>query len=224
MSGQKFVVSAQKRGEQGRGASRRLRRLAAMVPGIIYGGQTPPMMISIEAKLLNKLLENEAFYSHILTIDVDGQAEKAVIKDLQRHPFKPTLLHVDFQRITGNEKISMHVPLHFIGEEIAPGVKVDKGIVTHMATEIEVRCLPDFLPEFIEVNLSQLKAGESIHISDLKLPEQVESTELLHGNDLALASIHLPRVAVEEGTSTAEAGAVPVEAKGKEKEKAAEKK
>lgn len=217
MSSQQFVVSAQKRSEQGRGASRRLRRLASLVPGILYGGQVAPTMISIASKQLIKLLENEAFYSHILTIEIDGQAERAVLKDLQRHPYKPTLLHVDFQRITGNEKISMHVPLHFIGEDMAPGVKIDKGIVTHMATEIEVRCLPDFLPEFIEVDLSALKAGESVHISDLKLPKQVESTELLHGNDVALASIHLPRAAAEEAPSAAQAAEVPVEAKGKEK-------
>lgn len=217
MSSQQFVVSAQKRSEQGRGASRRLRRLASLVPGILYGGQVAPTMISIPSKQLIKLLENEAFYSHILTIEIDGQAERAVIKDLQRHPYKPTLLHVDFQRITGNEKISMHVPLHFIGEDIAPGVKIDKGIVTHMATEIEVRCLPDFLPEFISVDLSALKAGESVHISDLKLPKQVESTELLHGNDVALASIHLPRVAAEDAPTASQATAVPVEAKGKEK-------
>jgi len=216
MSSQQFVVIAQKRSEQGKGASRRLRRLAALVPGILYGGQTPPTMISIEQKQLIKLLENEAFYSHILNIEIDGQTERAVIKDLQRHPFKPTLLHIDFQRITGNEKISMHVPLHFTGEDIAPGVKVDKGIVTHMATEIEVRCLPDFLPEFIGVDLSTLKVGESIHISELKLPEHVESTELLHGNDIALASIQLPRAAMEEANA-AQAAAVPVEAKGKEK-------
>jgi len=217
MSSQQFVVSAQKRSEQGKGASRRLRRLASLVPGILYGGQVAPTMISIPSKQLIKLLENEAFYSHILTIEIDGQSERAVIKDLQRHPYKPTLLHVDFQRITGNEKISMHVPLHFIGEDIAPGVKIDKGIVNHMATEIEVRCLPDFLPEFIEVDLSALKAGETVHISDLKLPPQVESTELLHGNDIALASIHLPRAAAEEASTAAQAGEVPVEAKGKEK-------
>ena len=218
MSKDQFTVIAKRRSEQGKGASRRLRRLAELVPGIVYGGNTAPEMLMLEQKHLKKLLENEAFYSHILNLEVEGNSQRVVLKDLQRHPYKPFLLHVDFQRITGKEKILMHVPLHFIGEDKAPGVKIEKGIVTHLATELEIRCLPDFLPEYIEVDLSHLKIGESIHISELKLPPNVESTDLTHGNDLPIANIQTTRANIEEDNSAAPAAsAVAVEPKGKEK-------
>jgi len=222
MSKQHFNVAARSRSEQGKGASRRLRRCENLVPGIVYGGESAPAMIAVDHNHLNKLLENEAFYSHILTLELDGKAEQVVLKDLQRHPFKPRLMHIDFLRITGKEKIQMHVPLHFKGEEGCPGVKIDKGIVTHMVTELVVRCLPKDLPEFIEVDLSQLNVGESVHISDLKLPSGVESVELMHGNDLALANVHIPRAVVEEET-VIPAAEVPVEAKGKEATESTEK-
>lgn len=217
MSKNQFVVIAQLRSEQGKGASRRLRRKANLVPGILYGGETKPVMLAVDHYHLAKLLENEAFYSHILTIELDGKPEQAVLKDLQRHPYKPRLMHMDFLRITGKEKISMHVPLHFTGEDKCPGVKLDKGIITHLVTELEVRCLPKDLPEFIEVDLSELRTGESVHVSDIKLPSGVESSELVHGNDLALANVQIPRAAIEEETAAVSAAEVPVEAKGKEK-------
>lgn len=222
MSKNDFVVSAKSRSEQGKGASRRLRRLANVVPGIVYGGENKPEMITVAHNHLAKLLENEAFYSHILTLEIDGKKQQAVLKDLQRHPYRSIIMHVDFLRITGKEKITMHVPLHFTGEDVAPGVKVDKGIVTHLATEIEVRCLPKDLPEFISVDLSNLKLGESVHISHLNLPKGVEATALLHHNDAAIANIQVPRAALaeEESTGAPAASEVPVAAKGKEKDEA----
>jgi large subunit ribosomal protein L25 len=220
MSKNDFTVIAKSRSEQGKGASRRLRRLDSMVPGIVYGGENKPETIMIAHNHLTKLLENEAFYSHILTLEIDGKAQQVVLKDLQRHPYRPILVHVDFQRITGNEKITMHVPLHFSGEDVAPGVKLDKGIVTHLMTEIEVRCLPKDLPEFIAVDLSSLKLGESVHISDLKLPKGIEATALLHHNDMAIANIQVPRAALAEETA-ASAAEVPVAPKGKEKDESA---
>ncbi len=223
MSKVDFTVKAKSRSEKGKGASRRLRRLANTVPAIIYGGDTAPEMIMIEHNHLNKLLENEAFYSHILTVEVDGKKEQAVLKDMQRHPFKPRVLHLDFLRITGKEKITMHVPIHFVGEEKAPGVVDDQGVLTHMVSEIVVRCLPKDLPEFIEVDLSQLGLGDNMHLSEIKLPKGVESVELAHHHDLVVANVHIPRaveeeeVAVEEGTVETPPSEVPVEPKGKEK-------
>ncbi len=220
MSSIEFVVTATSRSEQGKGASRRLRRKEALVPGIVYGGKEKPVLIAITQKLLTKLLENEKFYSHILTLNIDDKSEQVVLKALQRHPYKPVLLHVDFQRVNSDEAITMHVPLHFVGDNVAPGVKIDKGIVTRLRTEIEIRCLPVNLPEFILVDLSSLHAGESVHISQLNLPDTLTSTELSHGNDTALASIQIPRGVAAEETSAA-AGAA---AQSKGKEKTAEKK
>ena len=136
MSSIEFIVTATSRSEQGKGASRRLRRKEALVPGIVYGGHKSPALIAITQKLLTKLLENEKFYSHLLTLKIDDKDEQVVLKALQRHPYKPILLHVDFQRISSNEAITMHVPLHFTGEDVAPGVKIEKGIVTRLRTEI----------------------------------------------------------------------------------------
>lgn len=228
-----FTVIASRRTEQGKGASRRLRRLANQVPAIVYGGEATPEMLSIDHNHLLKHLDHEAFYSHILVLNIDGKTQRAVLRDLHRHPYKPRILHADFQRVTGKEKIAMHVPLHFKGEDVCPGVIDDKGIVSHLLTEIEVRCLPNDLPEFIEVDISKLKLGESIHLSHIKLPKGVESVELAHHKDPAVAHIEIPRAAIEEEQlEAAEAAAaaaaapapseVPTEPKGKEKAEAEE--
>ena len=222
MSKVSFVVEAKRRSEQGKGASRRLRRLANAVPGIVYGGEAAPEMILVDHNHLSKLLENEAFYSHILTVNIDGKPQQAVIKDMQRHPFKRRIVHLDFLRISGKEKITMHVPIHFVGDDVAPGVSVDKGVMTHLVNEIVVRCLPKDLPEFITVDLSKLELGHSVHLSDIALPKGVESVELSHENDLAVANIHVPRATMEEEAAAESAAEVapsevPVETKGKEK-------
>ena len=171
-----FELSAELRQDMGKGASRRLRRKENKVPAIMYGGGEEPISLSLNHNELKKALENQAFYSHILTIHVDGNKQQAVLKALQRHPYKPRILHLDFLRITGKEKIQMQVPLHFVGGDQAPGVKIDGGIISHLLSNIEVRCLPADLPENIEVDLSNLALDQSLHLSDLKLPKGVESS------------------------------------------------
>ena len=201
-----FQLDAEPRTDMGKGASRRLRR-EGKVPGILYGGKKDPAPVTFPHKDVVKSLEHEAFYSHILTINVNGKAEKAVLKDLQRHPFKPIVMHMDLQRVTATDKIRVHVPLHFIGEDVAPGVKLRSGIVNHLMKHVDVTCLAKDLPEFIEVDVSQLDVGESIHLADLKLPSGVEIPGLVAGteHDLPVVSIVLPRAAVEtEETAAAE--------------------
>lgn len=200
-----FELVVEQREEKGKGASRRLRRIDDKVPGIIYGAGEPPVPLSILHKDLAKALENEAFYSHILTIKMDGSEQKAILRDLQRHPYKLRILHFDLQRISAKEKIHMQVPLHFSGEDIAPGVKQDAGLVTHLMASVEVSCLPADLPEFIEVDVSQLALDESIHLSALKLPKGVELATLVQSGterDMVVVSIHLPRIAIETEAET----------------------
>lgn len=197
-----FELKAEPRNTTGKGDARRLRR-AQRVPGVIYGGGAAPSAITVDHNDLSKSLEHEAFYSHILTIHVGGKAEKAVLKDLQRHPSEPRILHFDLQRVDETHRLHMHVPLHFLNEATAPGVKAG-GIVNHLATNVEVTCLAKDLPEYIEIDLGSLQAGESIHLSDIKLPAGVELVALTHGpeHDLGVVTITMPRGAGEE---TAEA-------------------
>lgn len=208
-----FTLVAEQRDERGKGASRRLRRVDEKVPGILYGGDEKPMPLSIVHKDLVKALENEAFYSHILKIKIDGKEHQAILRDLQRHPYKPRILHFDLQRVSAKEKINMQVPLHFMGEEVAPGVKQAGGIVSQLMTSVEVYCLPGNLPEFIEVDISSLELDKAIHLSELKLPKDVEFTTAIAAGsqrDLPVVSIHLPRSALaEEETAAPEAPAAP---------------
>jgi large subunit ribosomal protein L25 len=205
-----FVVNAELRTDQGKGASRRLRR-TGKVPAIIYGGKEPPQQLSVVQHEMSKHLETEAFYSHILTLKFDGKEQQAVLKDIQRHPAEPVFLHFDFQRVFADQAIRMEVPLHFIGGEKCPGVKVDGGIVEHHVVQVEVECLPRDLPEFIEVDLSAMALNQTVHLSQLKLPAGVTLIELRHGNDQSVASVHMPRV-VEEETPVAEVPAAEVPA------------
>ncbi|MEO5702279.1 MAG: 50S ribosomal protein L25/general stress protein Ctc [Gammaproteobacteria bacterium] len=192
-----FELMAEQRNDLGKGASRRLRR-ANKIPGVIYGGEQAAQSLTLDHNAVARHLEHEAFYSHILTVMIDGQEQKAVLRDLQRHPSKPRILHLDLQRVSATEKLRMRVPLHFIGEDVAPGVKQSGGIVSHLLSDAEVLCLAADLPEFIEVDLSELKLGDAVHLSDLKLPAGVELVALTHDHDQSVASIHLPRAAVEE--------------------------
>lgn len=192
-----FTLVAETRNAKGKGASRRLRH-ADKVPGIIYGGEQPAVPVTLEHNSLLRHLDHEAFYSHILTVKLDGREEKAVLRDLQRHPHKPRIVHIDLQRVSATQKLRMRVPLHFTGADIAPGVKQSGGVVSHLMSDLEVSCFPQHLPEFIEVDLSQVKLNESVHLSHLKLPEGVELVALAHGDDRAVASIHMPRVVEEE--------------------------
>jgi len=189
-----FELDAEVRTDSGKGASRRLRH-ANKIPAIMYGGGEDPVSLTMEHNKIANALENEAFYSHILTINVDGKGIKAVLRDLQRHPAKPTIMHADFQRINENEKLHMHVPLHFINEDVATGVKEQGGIIQHSAVEVEISCLPKDLPEYIEVDVAALELGNSLHLSDITLPEGVEVVALSHGDDhdQPIVSIHKTR-------------------------------
>jgi large subunit ribosomal protein L25 len=203
-----FVINAEKREDQGKGASRRLRR-DGLVPGIVYGGGKEPVAINVRQNELAKSLEQEAFYSQILTLNLGKETEQVVLRDLQRHPAKPIVLHLDLQRINANETLHAHIPLHFINEEACVGVKQGGGSISHVIIEVEVSCLPKDLPEFIEVDVLDLNLGDTLHLSDLKLPEGVELVELAHDHDNAVVTVHKLRAASEveeEAAPAAEEG------------------
>lgn len=192
-------ITAKKREAQGTGASRRLRR-SGNVPGIVYGGGKDAVNIELNHKDLFLQFRHEAFHASILDLILDGKKEQVLLRDFQMHPVRNTIQHIDFQRVSASEKIHVKVPFHFTNAEVAPGVKLAHGVVTHVMTEADVTCLPKNLPEFIEVDLSELEAGHSIHLSQLKLPKGVEFVQLVHGDDAAVASIPVPRggVAAED--------------------------
>jgi large subunit ribosomal protein L25 len=194
-----FELSAELREDTGKGASRRLRRLADKVPAIIYGANMDPQPLTMIRKDLEKALENEAFFSHVLTINVGGDSQKAILKDLQRHPAKDRVMHADFLRVDENTAVKVNVPIHFINEEKSHGVKMEGGIVQHQVTDIEVSCLPGDIPEYVEVDMIDARIGDIIHLSDIALPAGVTSVALALGedHDLAVASIIAPRAAVE---------------------------
>jgi len=200
MSAVNFTLNANVRTDEGKGASRRLRRLEAKLPAVIYGGSNPAQSITLELRELVKALENEAFYSHVLTINVDGKPEQAVIKALQRHPSKGTPMHADFLRIDATHKLTMHVPLHYINQDTCVGVKTEGGELAIMAADLEVSCLPADLPEFIEVDLKDVHIGTTLHISDIKLPKGVEVPALAlgHDHDQPIANVHKSRVEEEK--------------------------
>ena len=192
-----FVVNAELRTDQGKGASRRLRR-TGKVPAVLYGGKDPAQPLSLSHHEMKKHLETEAFYSHILTLKFGEKEQQAVLKDIQRHPAQPILMHFDFQRVYADQAIRMAVPLHFKGGETCPGVKVGGGVVEHHVMQVEVECLPKDLPEFIEVDLSRMDLNDAVHLSQLKLPAGIALVELRHGKDPSVAAVHVPRVIVEE--------------------------
>lgn len=197
-----FNLNAELRSEKGKGASRRLRR-EGKIPVILYGVGSEPVSLTMKHNQLMHSLENEAFYSHILTLIIDGKEEQAVLKDLQRHPFKPAVLHADFMRVSATEKLRMNVPLHFLGEDVAPGVKEGGGVISHLINDVEVSCLAKDLPEFIEVDVSGVELNATVHLSDLILPKGVELVELSHGgeHDQPVVSIHLTRGSIETEAS-----------------------
>lgn len=207
-----FELTAEKRTHVGKGASRRLR-VQEKVPAIIYGADQEPMLITLEQRHLSKALENEAFYSHILTLRVDGKAQQTVLKDLQRHPFKRQIVHADFLRVSAKDKLHMQVPLHFQGNDDAPGLEKG-GIITHHVIHLDIKCLPADLPEFIAVDVSKLDVGDAIHLSDITLPKGVELAvgAVDHTHDQPIASMHLPRAMKEEEESSTKSGDTTAEA------------
>jgi len=200
-----FEIIAETRQDVGKGASRRLRK-ANKVPAIIYGADQPPQSLTLDHDIMLRNLAQEAFYSHILEVKIDGKPQKAVLKAVQRHPYKARIQHVDLLRTSAKQKLRMHVPLHFLGEDVAPGVK-EGGMVSHNLIEAEIECLPADLPEYLEVDISELPLNGLVHLSEIKLPEGVVIPALAQGEeqDQVVASIHLQR-AVEEEHEEAEAG------------------
>ena len=199
-------VIAFARTAQGTGASRRLR-LAGQTPGIIYGGSTGPVNISLDHNALYHALKKETFHSSILDLEIDGKAEKVLLRDFQVHAFKQLVLHADFQRVDANQKIHVKVPLHFLNADIAPAVKLSSGIISHVVSELDITCLPADLPEFITVDLAALEIGSSIHLADLQLPKGV--TAVIHGGDdnPTIAAASIPAGKVEEAADAAAAAA-----------------
>lgn len=215
-----FEIEYQPREAHGKGASRRLRQHENLVLGVVYGGDEKPESIALNHFHVSKALENEAVYSHILTLTSKGKKQKVVLKDMQRHPYKARVLHMDFLRISENKPIIMHVPLHFLGQDEAPGVE-QGGTFTHHMVEVEVKCLPRHLPEFIEIDVSKAQLNDIVHLSQINMPEGVELTSVVHGHedDLPVVSLAKPkRIVEEEEVAETDAAAVPTEAKGKEKD------
>ena len=202
----KIEISADKRTLQGKGASRRLRG-SGKVPAIIYGGDQEAQSIEMDHNDLYHKLKLEAFHASVLSLEVAGKKESVLLRDIQMHPYKQQVLHVDFQRVDKNKKIHMKVPLHFINAEVAPGVKTSGGIVSHILTEVDISCLPDDLPEFISVDLAELTAGHTLHLSDLVMPKGVETVALSKGENLPVATIVIPRSVLSEEAGAEGSGA-----------------
>jgi large subunit ribosomal protein L25 len=212
-------IKATGRKDEGKGASRRLRH-AAQIPAIVYGGQSAPKSIQLEHEKTWIASQNEWFYSSILSLDIDGQVERVLLRDMQRHPFKQQIMHLDFQRVSENEAIRVAVPLHFINVEKSPAGKASDVVVTHELNEVQVSCLPKDLPEFIELDLSNLQIGDTIHLSQLTLPSGVEVPELKLGadHDVAVVVARHARVEAEEDATEAAAAAAASAASTAEKE------
>jgi large subunit ribosomal protein L25 len=209
---QDFNLIAEFRDDQGKGASRRLRR-EGKVPAILYGGGRAPRLLAFDQNKVLQQLEHEAFYSSILNIRVGDKNQPVIVKDIQRHPAKTQILHMDFQRIVADQKIRMNVPLHFIGEDIAVGVKTNGGKVSHLMSDVEVSCLPKDLPEYFEIDVSGMDIDDMLYLSDIKVPPGVEIIELSHGeeHDQPIVSIHVIKEQVVEEPEAVPADAVPAE-------------
>ena len=213
----KIEINAKERKSKGTGASRRLRH-EGTTPGILYGGVKDSISLEIDTKELFMQFRHEAFHASILTLNLEGKKESVILRDFQMHPVRNNIQHIDFQRINVNEKINVKVPFHFINEETAPGVKIEGGLVSHIMTEIDISCLPKDLPQYIEIDLGELAMGESIHLSEVTVPEGVDLTSLTDENDPAITSISKPKVVVEEEivTEASEEGEEGEEGEGSE--------
>ena len=203
-----YTIGADFREMHGKGASRRLRHIGK-VPAILYGGHREPRPLILDQQNLLTMIGDDKFYSTIVQLKVGGETQAAIIKDIQMHPAKNVVVHVDLQRVLENEKIRIRVPIRFLNEANAPGVKTDGGIVSHMRTDVEVSCLPNDLPEFLELDLGEVKLNETRFLADIKVPAGVVITDLVHGKNTPVASIHAPRAEEPEPTAEIAAGAVP---------------
>ena len=220
---EKFDLVADYREDRGKGASRRLRR-EGRVPAIIYGAGRPPRSLSFDHNKVLKQLETESFYSSILNIKVGDKSQAAIVKDIQRHPAKRQIMHIDMQRVVADEKIKMNVPIHFLNTDDAIGVRDGGGSVSQLINDIEVTCLPKDLPEYFEVDIQDLELNEMLHISDIPLPEGVEIPDLAQGpeHDHPIVSIQLIKEVVIEEEVEEEEGEVVEGVEGEEGEEAAE--
>ena len=195
-----FTLDATVRTDTGKGASRRLRH-EGKVPAILYGAGKDPISLTLEHNKVNQAQEFEAFYSHVLTINVDGEKVEALVKDMQRHPFKPKVTHIDFQRVVAGQLLQTNVPIHFLNEDLADSIKLEGGHAEHHMNEIEVTCMPKDLPEYIELDVQHVELGQTLHLSDVTLPKGVESVDLAKGedHDLAVVTIKAAKgAAIEE--------------------------
>ena len=207
----KYELAAEMREDLGKGASRRLRR-QNLIPAVLYGAGRPAWSLTLKENQLMRNLQEEAFYAAIIELTLEGKKQKVFLRDLQRHPSKPFVLHVDMQRVRDDVEMTVVLPIHFLNEDTAPGVKLEGGKIQRNLSDVEIVCLPGVLPEYIELDLAELKAGDALHLSDLKLPEGVKSTELEQGegHDHAIVSIFVPKAADEdEDTSAPEAPEAP---------------
>ncbi|WED43451.1 50S ribosomal protein L25/general stress protein Ctc [Legionella cardiaca] len=215
-----IILEAESRKDMGKGASRRLRRLENKVPAVLYGGEKAPKAIHLLHNKVVKALENEAIYSSVFDLNVDGKVEHVILKDLQRHPYKPVILHMDLQRVSAKDTLVKNIPIHFTNEQTSKGVKAG-GIITHTMTQVEVRCQVKNLPEFIEVDMANVGLDDVVHLSDLKLPKGVQLAigEVDTSHNLPVVSIHAPKVAaVEEEVAPTQAPAASADEEGSEQE------
>jgi large subunit ribosomal protein L25 len=204
-----FVIGADRREMQGKGASRRLRH-TGKVPAILYGGHKDPEPLILDQQNLLTMIASEKFYSTIVQLKIEDKLHEAIVKDVQMHPARNVVVHVDLQRVVENEAIRIHLPIHFRNENASPGVKLQGGIVSHMLTDVEVSCLPKDLPEYLEVDLATMNLNETKFLADIPLPAGIVLTDLVHGKNRPVVSIHTPR-AEEPEAVPAEAAAAPVE-------------
>lgn len=204
---EQLQLSAELRTDVGKGASRRLRRIADRVPAIVYGAEDAPVPLTLNTNELNKAMQQETFYSQVLDLNVDGNTQAVIVRDVQRHPAAPRILHIDFLRVNMNKTLQVNIPLHFINEADCVGVKQGGGIVNHILNEVQIEALPRNIPEFIEVDMLEIELGGQVHLSDLKMPEGVTLVALSHDDDsdhdLNVASVQAPRAAVEEAADEA---------------------
>jgi large subunit ribosomal protein L25 len=224
-----FEINVEPRPQIGRTVSRRLRK-AGKVPAIVYGGGEAPESMTLDHNSLTHQMSREAFFTSILTLKIGTKSQQVVVKDVQRHPVRPQIMHLDFQRIREDEEITLSVPIHFLNEANAKGVKDQGGVVDHLLTEVEVECLPRYLPEYLEIDVTALELNQIYHLSDIKLPEGVSLVPLKHGHDQPLVAVNPPReeevdappvetAEVAAGEVPATAQVAPEAAEGEEKDK-----
>ena len=205
-----FTFGADLRPTQGKGASRRLRH-AGKVPAVLYGGHQAAQALILDQQNLLTMIDDERFYSSIVQLKIENQTQEAIIKDVQMHPARNVVVHVDLQRVIENEKIRIHLPIHFRNANVSPGVKLQGGIVSHMLADVEVTCLPKDLPEFLEVDLVNMNLNETKFLADIPLPSGVVINDLVHGRNRPVVSIHSPRAEEPEAVPAEAAAAAPAE-------------